>query len=403
MTLFLFIFTLLLSAFFSGSETSYVTANRLKHLLRARENSKPEFGDFLLLDPQLFLTTTLVGNNLVMVACSSLAVLLFSHFIPESLLIIVTTTFLLLFGEIVPKSLAQQIPNRFVRVSINLMQVFYYILYPIVIIAKAFSQILLKALGEHKNSVNTFFSKKDLPILIREFSVPDTLKQQERKLISKAIRIGEKRLTEIMVPRTEIVAVDRGIDAKKLKKIFISSGYSRLPVYEEDMDHIIGFVYVFDLFDNNASVDSKLRPVVFLPETTRVIKALKTLRNERKSMAIVVDEHGGTAGLVTVEDIIEELFGSISDEFDKEKVLSRRSGKSVIIASGRAEIHEIEEKYGMSLPKGDYVTIGGLLEAILGYIPQPGEEVEVDQYKIEVLKADQTKVIEVKITRTEKK
>jgi len=378
-------------------------ANRIKHLIRVRGEEDSAFGSYLLLDPQRFLTTTLVGNNIVMVACSSLSVLIFRDFVPNSILVFVTTAFLLIFGEIIPKSFAQQVPNRLVRIIPALLQFFYYLFYPFVYLAELLSKIILSFSGEQKNVVTHFFSKRDLPILIREYSSPKTIGLDEKKLITKAIIIGEKRLNDIMVPRTEIVSVSKDTSLKELRKAFISSGFSRLPVYEDTIDNIIGFYYAFDILMQSGPTKKPMRPAFFLPETLKAILALKTLRKKHKSIAIVIDEHGGTAGLVTIEDIVEELFGKISDEFDRERVLSRKTSKHVVIADGRAEIEELREKYGISFPAGDYVTVAGLIEHETGRIPEPGEVIEIDGYKCEIRKADERRILEVKIQIKKKK
>ena len=400
MAVFFFILTLLLSAFFSGSETAFINANRLKIRARAHLDEEEEkFGSHLLVNTERLLTSILVGNNLVMVACSTVAVFVFRAYIPDSLLILVTTAFLLIFGEILPKSFAQQIPNISIKFIPPLLNVFYFLLYPLIIFAEKFSQFFVRLMGENKKAVSEFFRMQDLPLLIRKYSSPDHIGIYERRLISKAVKIGEKRVVDIMIPRTEMYGVDKNVGIDKLKQVFAETGFSRLPVYDGTQDNILGFAYLFDLltFKNHRQV--KIRKAIFLPESMSAFDALKRLKKNEKSIAVIIDEHGGTSGLVTLEDIVEELFGSIFDEFDDEAQLAKSTDARTIVASGRAEIDDIEEEYRLKLPRGEYVTIGGLVEDKLGYIPRPNEVIVFPHFKITVLESDERKVIKVKIQK----
>jgi putative hemolysin len=399
MAVFFFILTLLLSAFFSGSEMAFITANRLKIRAKAHIEEEEKFGSHLLVNTERLLTSILVGNNVVMVACSSIAVFVFRPYIADSLLILVTTAFLLIFGEILPKSFAQQIPNILIKFIPPLLNIFYFLFYPLIAFAEKLSQFFVRLMGENKKAVSEFFRKQDLPLLIRKYSSPDHIGIYERLLISKAVKIGEKRVVDIMIPRTEMYGVDKSVDVDRLKQVFTETGFSRLPVYDGTPDNIQGFTYLFDLltFKNHHRV--KIRKAIFLPESMSALNALKKLRKNEKSIAVIIDEHGGTSGLVTLEDIIEELFGGIFDEFDDDTQLVKSTDDRTIIASGRAEIDDIEEEYRLKLPRGDYVTIGGLVEDRLGYIPRPNEVIAFPNFKITVLEADERKVIKVKIQK----
>ncbi len=392
----LFIITLLLSGYFSGSETAYVSANRLK-LYTTGDKNRSWWSD-ILFNSEQFLTTTLVGNNVVMVACSSLSVLVFGSFVPESLLVIVTTTFLLIFGEIGPKTLARQIPNRLVKNTPVFMTLFFYLFYPLVYVAHRVSQGVINLTGGERGSVSLFFQKRDLPLLVRKYTRTSQISLEEREFITRAIKIGNKRLEDVMIPRTDIQPIEIHSDRRTIVKTFERSGFSRLPVFEEDLDHILGFLYIHDLITQpEKNIRELIRPAMVLPEHSRVFDALSELRTLRKSIALVVDEHGGTAGIVTLEDLIEELVGRINDEFDLISDHVRKLDKWTFIASGRAEIDELQEKYHLKLPAGEYVTLGGLIEYQLGTIPSEGEEIIIDNYLLTVLRADERRILEVRI------
>ena len=383
---------------FSGSETAFISANRLKLMVQPRVKNGQLSA--ILSDEERFLTTTLVGNNVVMVACSSLAVLIFAPYIPNSLLVIFTTMFLLIFGEILPKTFAQQIPNRLVRFTPILMVLFYFLFYPLVKLAEVAAELLVQLFHADRESVTRFFKKSDLPLLIRKYS---SIKFNERQLVARAVKISQKRLYDLMQPRTEITAVEIDTPKDKVGAIFHQTGLSRIPVYRGDLDHIVGFVYVLDLLTGDEISSRKvIRPAYFLPENTKAIVALNQMRKKGKSSAIVVDEHGGTAGLVTIEDLVEQLFGEIRDEFDYDQQHAQLVDEKTIIAAGRAEIDELEEMLHLSLPRGDYVTIAGLVESRLGHIPRAGEEIKLQHITIVVTQADERKIVQVRLIKNKK-
>ncbi|HNR67113.1 MAG TPA: hemolysin family protein [bacterium] len=391
----LFILTLILSAIFSGSETAYISSNRLKWFVRPRLTD--EEVPMIWTDQNRFITTVLVGNNVVMVACSSLAVLVFAPVVPDSLLVIFTTFFLLLFGEIIPKTFAQQIPNRLVQQTPRLMHFFYLLLFPFIWIAERATRLLIRMGGESVEEIHKIFHKTDLPFLLHKYSTVDFRANQ---LIARTIRINHKRLNDFMVPRLEIQAVPIDTPPIKIAKYFKRSGLSRMPVYRSDLDHIIGFIYLLDmLLQSDRPLAELVRPAFFLPEHIKALQALSKMRKTRHSMAILVDEHGGTAGLITIEDLVEQLFGEIFDEFDSHRPTTRVLDEVTIVASGRTEIEFMNDTYKLALPTGDFATIAGLIEAQLGRIPNVDDEVQLAQCKIIVIQADERRVNQVKIIR----
>lgn len=397
----LFVLTLVLSALFSGSETAYVAANRMKIRIAFRENDGSSATATLLKSDQRFLATTLVGNNIVMVACSSLAVVVFSTFINEALLVLFTTMILLLFGEIFPKSITSQIPNRSLRFTIHTLTIFYILFYPLILLAEQLSHFFVWIFNREPES-SKIFSKYNLMVLVREYSSRTNTQHYYQRILSRALRFRDKKLWDVMIPRTDIKGVQQGESLESIKTIFEESGFSRLPVYNGDLDDIRGFLYVLDFYRADFGTMPPLRPPYFLPESNKVIDALKKMQEARVSMAVTVDEHGGTAGLVTIEDMVEKLVGAINDEFDLKKKHVKSSGESTLIVDGKTSVDELRERYHFDIPEGDYVTIAGLIIDVLGSIPGAGESIDFDSFKARVLDASETKIIKVWLTKKPK-
>jgi putative hemolysin len=399
MLLFLLITTVFLSAFFSSAETAYVSSNRLRFYLKTGDEAEHIPGVFLLKNARRFLTATLVGNNFVNISCSTLAIAVFSLYADEKIIVVFTTIGLLLFGEILPKSIAQLMPNRLIRVAAPILFFFYVLLFPLIKLAEVMSQIAVSFFKGGQSAVTTFFRKQDLPILLREYFSNKIIGEHDRLLISRAIKIDETRIGQIMVPRTEIFGLEHNTPVNDVYKRFAQTGFSRLPVYEDDLDNITGFLYFNDLLNRVTSIADITHPALFLPKTVSVVNAMNTLRKQRKSIAIVIDEHGGTAGLITMEDIVEEIFGSIDDEYDDAPNNVKKFNDMAILVSGRTEIKELNEKYELYLPMGEYVTVAGMLQYRLGYIPQSGEEFDFPGCKITITRATQTHIRQVFIKK----
>jgi putative hemolysin len=394
----LFIIFLLASAFYSSSEIAFVAANQLKFVVKTQLASPKAKSKYFIYTPSKYLSTTLVGNNVVMVATSSLAALLFAPYMPGPVQIIITTIALLLFGEIIPKTIGQQIPNRLTLLLRIFMTVSYYLFYFLVLLAESFSKFLIKIFGGESNDVELFFKKADLPILFREYFNNEFSTERGQRLVDKAIQISDKKVHDIMIHRTDIVAIDSQTLTQDLLNIFQKSGYSRIPVFKESIDEIIGIIYLFDILRPNIkSYKRSIRKAVFIPETLQATKALKRLRDEQKSIAMVIDEHGGIAGMVTIEDLIEELFGAINDEYDVSKKMMKKSSKSLVLAGGKTEVSELNDEFLLNIPNGDYITIGGFISYSLQRIPKEGDKVSLSNADIIVTKADSVRVLEVKI------
>ncbi len=394
MTAVLFMIALALSAFFSGAETAFIGANRLKLILSWRHH---EDRRLLVQDEGRFLTTALVGNNLVNTACASLGVVLVADLIGEAMTAAVVTVLLLFFGELLPKSIAAQAPNRFSGAAVRLMSFFRAAFYPLVLFVEkltAFSFRLLK----FSDGSSRLFSLQELPLLVREYGTAGLMNDEDQQLLARALKIRDRRLWDVMVPRTEIVAVSADAPREKVYSILQQSGLSRLPVYRDRPDQIEGIFFIKDIFMHPGESLPPPRRPLFLPASMRLLEALQRLRRERAAMAVVVDEYGGVAGLVSVEDIAEKLVGSINDEFDLPRKAARRSDQRTVIVEGKMPLDELAEMIHTPLPEGDYVTVAGFLMDRLERVPQVGDKAEINGCTLEVMEAEPAKVLKVKIT-----
>jgi len=285
-----------------------------------------------------------------------------------------------------------------------LLRTISYLLWPLVRPARAVSERLARRLSVEADTVATFM-QQELAWQVQEVEAETApardLDETESRLLANALAFEKLRVRDCMVPRTDIVAVEEHTDLETLRQRFIENGYSRLPVYREHIDQIIGVVFAYDLFRQPSSLAEMIRPVRFVPESKPVHALLKEFLQTNTSIAIVIDEYGGTAGLVTQEDLLEELIGDIQDEFDvdeDEEYLLRRLDERTWLVSGRVDIDELREA-GLDLPEGDYDTVAGYLLEKLGTIPKPQEEFELDGYRFTILKASQNRIELVRITR----
>jgi CBS domain containing-hemolysin-like protein len=264
------------------------------------------------------------------------------------------------------------------------------------------SDKLTRASSQKSDNISHLFDKEDIKILVKESEEAGIVDKKDTAVINRVFDLGEQRVYEAMTPRTEIVGVEVSKTIEELVSIFIESGFSKLPVYEENLDNIKGIVLAKDLFKFPPAIKNILREATFIPETKRSFEVMNEFLDKKNSIAIVVDEHGGTAGIVTMEDILEELFGEIKDEFDVEEDICRRIAPNTYLISGKIEIDYINEKYsaagGLKIEEGDYGTIAGYITTKLGRIPVQGETVTIDHFTILIARATVQKIDLIKLT-----
>ncbi|MBK9099535.1 MAG: HlyC/CorC family transporter [bacterium] len=392
---------LALSAFFSGTELAFVVANKLKIEVRARKKNLAALSaKYFINSPQNFFSTILIGNNIVNITYASLgAVFLASLFGWGDLtILIVLSVVLLFFGEIIPKYFGRELADRIVLLTALPLRMVSYLLLPFVKITSAISNKVVQTSSLKTDNLYHLFDKDDIKGLVKESEIAGIVDKRDSVLINKVIELGDQRVYEAMTPRTEIVGVEITSDIKEVLTIFVESDFSKLPVYEDNLDNIKGVLLAKDLFKSPASIKDILREVSFIPETKKSFEVLNDFLEKRNSLAIVVDEHGGTAGIVTLEDILEELFGEIEDEFDIQEVICRRIAKDTYIISGKVEVDHINEKYNLNFEEGDYETLSGFITTKSGKIPAPGEVITVDNFSIQIIRATVQKIDLVKLS-----
>lgn len=399
--LIILIILVMISAFFAGSELAFVVANKLKIEVRARKKNYAAKSAYAFVqNPQYFYSTILIANSVINVTFASLsAVILYIAFnMSEFSVLIISTLVLLIFGELLPKYFARELGDRIVLITSIPIRVVFYLLYPFVKITSSLSSFLTQSSSVKAENINFLFSKEDIEFLVNESHEAGIVNKKESAIITKVLALGEQKVYEAMRPRTEIVGVDIDSTIDEVISVFIDSGYSKIPVYEENLDNIRGVIFAYDIFKSPKNLQSIIREIIFVPETKRSFEMLNEFLNKQVSIAIVVDEFGGTAGLVTMEDIIEELFGEIKDEYDIEEDICKKIATDTYLISGKVEIDYINEKYSLGIPTGDYETIAGFITSEIGRIPLQGESVTIDRFYFLVARANHIKIELVKLT-----
>ncbi len=415
----LILVALFLSAFFSGSEIAFVAANRLRVEVYARRGGIiGRVVSRFLEEPATLLTTTLVGNNLALVIYSTLVALyleapllaLFggslglegstAEVLTLTTQTIVASFVVLIIGEIIPKSIVREIANRAVFALAIPLRIFYYLLLPLILISRWTATGLMRAIRVDSTMFSEFM-RRDFELLIEESKKAGELEldDDESTLLTNVFAMSTIRLKESMQPRTEVFALEENTSLETLQEQFVSTGHSKIPIYRENIDNIVGIAFAYDLFDEPASLAEMLRPASFAPETKLSKELLQEFMATNTSIAIVIDEYGGTAGLVTSEDLLEELFGDIKDEFDLDENTLRVVSDTSVIASGRLEIDELKERSNIELPDdGDFETVAGYLLERLGTIPEVRDEFVIDGFRFVVLHASANRIETVRIS-----
>ncbi len=391
---------ILLSGFFSSSEIAFIVANKLKIELRARKNKRAaKYAHYFMENPQVFFSTILISNNIVNISFASLltAILLSAYNFSNLSILVISTIVLLLFGELIPKYIAREFADSFVITSAIPLKIISKILFPFVHVASSITTILTSTRDITKDDEITSIHKDDIHTLLDESSDAGYVDEEDTDIIKNIIDLGEQKVYETMTPRTDIIGVSIDATIDEVIQTFTESGYSKLPVYEENLDNIKGFIYVYDLFKNPKDLKSIIREIHFVPETKRSLDMLNEFLEKRLSITIVVDEFGGTAGLITVEDIIEEMFGEIQDEYDEDPDVCKKVAENTYVISGKVEVDFINEEFELNIPEGEYETLGGYIITKLGRIPDRGEKIKIDNFDIIILHSTKTKVNLVKI------
>ena len=402
---------MLLSAFFSGMEIAFVSSNRMLAEMDREKNGQAQKAIAIFYaHPNNFVSTMLVGNNIALVVYGILFAQIFDQTLfysfSDSMRVLCDTllsTLVVLFtGEFLPKTLFKSNPNTMLTFFAIPAWAFYIILWPVSRFATLLSKGILRIFGVHmdKNSGEREFTKVDLDYLVQ--SSIDNAKDEneigeEVKIFQNVLDFTDTKVRDCMVPRTEIDAVEDTATLDQLTQTFIESGHSKILVYHEDIDHVIGYIHSSDLFrvpkDETSPVQSLLREISFVPETMQAYKLMRQLMTQKRSLAVVVDEFGGTSGLVSLEDIMEEITGEIEDEHDNTNHVAKQLGDHEYILSARLEIEKINEQFDLDLPESDeYMTLGGLILHRYQSFPKLNEIIRIGNFEFKIIKNTATKI-----------
>ncbi len=409
------IITLLFSAFFSGIEIAFVSADKLHIELQGKKgHGTSKILTRFMQNPSQFIGTTLIGNTIALVIygvfMAKLLDPVIQAYLPDflnneiGLLIVQTilsTIVVLITAEFLPKSIFMINPNRMLSILAYPMYVIYWIMTPVVWIIVNFSKLVItRVLGLEYSEDKPAFRLTDLDNYIKNtlLSDEDSNVELDTKIFNNALEFKTIRVRECMIPRTEIVAVDIEDNIDDLRQAFTESGHSKILIYRESIDDVIGYCHSLELFKKPKSIGDILTPILIVPETMLANELMIQFISERKSIALVVDEYGGTSGVVSIEDIIEEIFGEIQDEHDDEDLTEQMIDENTYLFSARQEIDYLNEKYSWDLPIGDYETLGGLILSITEDLPQEGDTLDLDPYIITIQNVHDIRIDTVKIT-----
>ncbi|MGE5440992.1 MAG: hemolysin family protein [Bacteroidota bacterium] len=395
------ILLIVLSAFFSSAEFAFVVANKIKFEIKARKNNLAgKTALYFFSQSQLFFSTILIGNNIVNITFASVITIFLGYYfhLSDLSILFISTSVLLFFGELLPKYLARELADRVLMITIVPVRAVLFILYPFVKVTSLVSKFFSRGENLREESINMLFSREEIQMLVKESQEAGLVNESETDILTRIIELGDQRVYEVMRPRTDIVGVEITSTLEEVLQVFIDSGYSKIPVYEENLDNIKGVVLAYDLFKNPPNLQAIMRPVIFVPDTKKSTEMLREFSTKRVSFAVAVDEFGGTAGILTMEDIIEELLGEIRDEYDTDDEICRNVGENTYLIGGKVEIDYINDQLNLNIPEGDYATIGGYITSHIGRIPLQNENLTIDRYKILIIRSTLNRIELVRIT-----
>lgn len=398
------IILIIFSGLFSSIETAYSSASRIRlKSMQNDGNTKAGSALEILNDFDRFLTTILIGNNIVNIACATIATLLFTMYFAgngPTISTIVITAVTIMFGETAPKSLAKQMPETLACAFVGFVRFFEVILWPLSMFMKGWTWLVSKIVKIEEDDSDI---SDELTTMVEEAEREGDLEEHESDLISNAIGFNELDVKDVLTPRVDIVAIDITASSNEIEEAFRTNGFSRLPVYENSIDNIVGVVHEKDFYElmyhNKGPIRKIIKPVIYTSPNTRINTLLKQLQGAKLHLAVVLDEYGGTEGIITLEDIIEELVGEIWDEHDTVEEFYSQVDDNTWLVKGDAEIDDLIERFQVEEEdeEFDFITVSGWAIHELGHIPHVGEKFDYKNLHVMIAKADQRKVLEVKI------
>ncbi|MBQ3699140.1 MAG: HlyC/CorC family transporter [Prevotella sp.] len=402
------IVTIIFSAFFSGMEIAFVSSNRLRAEMDREKNGLSQQAlDVFYAHPSNFISTMLVGNNISLVVYGILFAQIFDATLFEPLSdgarvtcdTLLSTVVVLFTGEFLPKTIFKSNPNGLLTFFALPAYLCYIVLYPLSRFATALSRGMLRLIGVRlpKETEGKEFTKVDLDYLVQssiDNAKDDTEIEDEVELFHNALDFADTKVRDCMVPRTEIEAVDvEDCTVEQLKNKFIESGHSKIIVYRDDIDHIIGYIHSSELFKKVGDISKHIQQMPYVPETMAARKLMQIFLQQKKSLGVVVDEYGGTSGIVSLEDIVEEITGDIEDEHDSQKYVAKQLSDGDYMLSARLEIEKVNELFDLHLPESDdYMTVGGLILHEYQSFPKLNEVVKIGRFEFKIIKNTMTKI-----------
>ena len=405
MSLFIIVICVIMSGYFSATETAFSSLNSITvKNMSEKGNKKAELVLHLLEDYNSILSTILIGNNIVNILGASLATVFFVRLLNEdvgpSVATIVSTIVVLIFGEISPKTLAKERPEKFAMFSAPVLRVLKIILTPVNFLFALWKKLLSIIF---KSDEDRSITEEELLTIVEEAEQEGGIDEEESNLIRSAIEFSEVEAIDILTPRIDITGIPMDATKEEIAKVFAETGYSRIPIYEDNLDHIEGIIYQKDfhnyVYNTDREVASIIRPVHYITKNKNIDELLKELQKEKSHFAVVVDEYGGTAGIVTLEDIIEELVGEIWDEHDEVTQDIVQNSESEYLILGSANIEEVLDMLDIDMDEElDVLTVSGWVMDQLQKIPEEGDSFTYENLTVKVLKMDERRVDEVLIT-----
>ena len=400
--------TMAFSAFFSGMEIAFVSIDKLRFEMERKPGPVSGIIAYFLHNPNNFISTMLVGNNIALVIYGILMAeliednllsgLVSNHFVLVLLQTVISTLIILVTGEFLPKNLFKIDPNLMLRIFAIPLFICYVILFPISKFASCLSYVFLRIFGlkVNKEVSDKAFGKVDLDYFIQT-SIENADKEEELdtevKIFQNALDFSNVKIRDCIVPRTEIVAVEVTASLEELRNLFVESGISKIIVYDGNIDKSIGYIHSSEMFRNPVDWKQNVKEVPIVPETMAAHKLMKLFMQQKKTIAVVVDEFGGTAGIVSLEDLVEEIFGDIEDEHDNTSYVCKQVGEHEYVLSARLEIEKVNETFGLDLPESDdYLTVGGLILNHYQSFPKMHEVITIDRFRFKIIKVTTTKI-----------
>lgn len=400
--------TMAFSAFFSGMEIAFVSVDKLRFEMERKNGVSSRILSIFFRNPNEFISTMLVGNNIALVIYGILMAqlieihlltgLIDNHFIMVLVQTVISTLIILVTGEFLPKTLFKINPNLVLNVFAVPLFICYILLYPVSKFSSGLSYLFLRLLGLkiNKDASAKAFGKVDLDYFVQS-SIDNAESREELdtevKIFQNALDFSNVRIRDCIVPRTEVVAVDLTISLEELKNRFVESGISKIIVFDGNIDNVVGYIHSSEMFRNPKDWRDHVKEVPIVPETMAAHKLMKLFMQQKKTIAVVVDEFGGTSGIVSLEDLVEEIFGDIEDEHDNTSYICKQIGDREYVLSARLEIEKVNETFGLDLPESDdYLTVGGLILNQYQSFPKLHELVSVGKYQFKIIKVTPTKI-----------